>query len=123
MPAVLEMLGIPYSGSDPLTLAASLDKEVAKRLVRRGGRRAPRGCSFPAGLASGEVEALDARRKFDRRGRSPMDRQARLRRVEQGDPRAAASPRPPPKPSTIYPVLARDYGQPILSRNSSPATR
>ena len=33
MPAVLEMLGIPYSGSDPLTLAATLDKDVAKRLV------------------------------------------------------------------------------------------
>ncbi len=33
VPAALEMLGIPYSGSDPLTLAASLDKDVAKRLV------------------------------------------------------------------------------------------
>src|SRR6266478_933792 len=28
VPAVLEMLGIPYSGSDPLTLAATLDKDV-----------------------------------------------------------------------------------------------
>ena len=33
VPAVLEMLGIPYTGSDPLTLAAALDKDVAKRLV------------------------------------------------------------------------------------------
>ncbi|WP_435006032.1 D-alanine--D-alanine ligase family protein [Tundrisphaera lichenicola] len=33
VPAALEMLGIPYSGSDPLTLAACLDKSVAKRLV------------------------------------------------------------------------------------------
>jgi len=33
VPAVLEMLGIPYSGSDPFTLAASLDKTVAKQLV------------------------------------------------------------------------------------------
>jgi D-alanine-D-alanine ligase len=34
VPAVLEMLGIPYSGSDPLTLAVTLDKASAKRLVR-----------------------------------------------------------------------------------------
>jgi D-alanine-D-alanine ligase len=33
VPAVLEMLGIPYTGSDPLTLAATLDKDVAKRLA------------------------------------------------------------------------------------------
>ena len=33
VPAVLEMLGIPYSGSDPLTLSACLDKEVARRLL------------------------------------------------------------------------------------------
>src|SRR5947209_2944852 len=33
VPAVLEMLGIPYSGSDPLTLAVTLDKDCAKRLV------------------------------------------------------------------------------------------
>jgi D-alanine-D-alanine ligase len=37
VPAVLEMLGIPYSGSDPLTLAVTLDKECAKRLVAADG--------------------------------------------------------------------------------------
>src|SRR5216684_4604000 len=42
VPAVLEMLGIPYSGSDPLTLAATLDKDVAKRLVRSADLAAPR---------------------------------------------------------------------------------
>src|SRR5262249_54237562 len=41
VPAVLEMLGIPFSGSDPLALAASLDKEVAKRLVNASGVRVP----------------------------------------------------------------------------------
>jgi D-alanine-D-alanine ligase len=34
VPAVLEMLGIPHTGSDPFTLSATLDKDVAKRLVR-----------------------------------------------------------------------------------------
>jgi D-alanine-D-alanine ligase len=42
VPAVLEMLDIPYSGSDPLTLAATLDKDVAKRLVRSADLAAPR---------------------------------------------------------------------------------
>ena len=37
VPAALEMLGIPYTGSDPLTLAATLDKDVAKRLVASDG--------------------------------------------------------------------------------------
>ena len=31
--AVCELLGLPYTGSDPLTLAATLDKAVARRIV------------------------------------------------------------------------------------------
>jgi D-alanine-D-alanine ligase len=41
VPAVLEMLGIPYTGSDPFTLAATLDKEVAKRFVASAGVAVP----------------------------------------------------------------------------------
>ena len=37
VPAVLETLGIPYTGSDPLTLAVTLDKDCAKRLVQSAG--------------------------------------------------------------------------------------
>ena len=37
VPAVLDMLGIPYTGSDPLTLAVTLDKDCAKRLVQAAG--------------------------------------------------------------------------------------
>jgi D-alanine-D-alanine ligase len=33
VPSICEHLGLPYTGSDALTLAASLDKDVAKRLV------------------------------------------------------------------------------------------
>jgi D-alanine-D-alanine ligase len=43
VPAVLEMLGIPYSGSDPLTLAVTLDKDCAKRLVASAGVTVPPG--------------------------------------------------------------------------------
>jgi D-alanine-D-alanine ligase len=46
VPAVLEMLGIPYTGSDPLTLAATLDKDCARRLVRSHGGIVPRGQVF-----------------------------------------------------------------------------
>ena len=41
VPAVLEMLDIPYTGSDPLTLAATLDKDCAKRLVASEGVATP----------------------------------------------------------------------------------
>lgn len=41
VPAVLEMLDIPYTGSDPLTLAATLDKDCAKRLVAAAGIATP----------------------------------------------------------------------------------
>src|SRR5205823_379589 len=42
VPAVCEMLGVPYTGSDPLALAAALDKDVARRLVETTGVRVPR---------------------------------------------------------------------------------
>jgi len=41
IPAVLEMLGIPYVGSDPLTLSVTLDKPVAKKLVEHEGFPTP----------------------------------------------------------------------------------
>jgi D-alanine-D-alanine ligase len=43
VPALLEMLGIGYTGSDPLTLAATLDKDVARRLVASHGGYVPAG--------------------------------------------------------------------------------
>ena len=42
VPAVLEMLDIPYSGSDPQCLAICLDKPLTKRLVATAGIRTPR---------------------------------------------------------------------------------
>ena len=41
VPAVLEMLGVPYVGSDPLTLSVTLDKPVAKKLVASEGLPTP----------------------------------------------------------------------------------
>lgn len=49
VPAVLEMLGIPYTGSDPLTLAVTLDKDCAKRLVASEGVPVPPGMVIEPG--------------------------------------------------------------------------
>jgi D-alanine-D-alanine ligase len=58
VPAVLEMLGIPYSGSDPLTLAATLDKDCARRLVQSHGGTVPRGQVFTPDHNLGSLRKL-----------------------------------------------------------------
>jgi D-alanine-D-alanine ligase len=57
VPAVLEMLGIPYTGSDPLTLAATLDKDCAKRLVEASGVATPAW----ALIEDGDLQAAEPR--------------------------------------------------------------
>jgi D-alanine-D-alanine ligase len=58
VPAVLEMLGIPYTGSGPLALAATLDKDVARRLVQSHGGRVPRGQVYAPDCDLTAVRAL-----------------------------------------------------------------
>jgi D-alanine-D-alanine ligase len=41
VPSVLEMLGIPYTGSDPLSLAVCLDKPLTKQLATLNGVLTP----------------------------------------------------------------------------------
>jgi len=43
VPAVCEMLGIPYTGSDPLALAVALDKDMARRIAESLGVTVPKG--------------------------------------------------------------------------------
>jgi len=43
VPAVCEMLGIPHTGSDVLTLAVCLDKDMCRRVVQDADVRVPRG--------------------------------------------------------------------------------
>ena len=61
VPAVLDMLGIPYTGSDPLTLAVTLDKDCAKRLVQATGVAVPRGFI----VEDGQHEDRETRRNAD----------------------------------------------------------
>ncbi|MCL2140654.1 MAG: D-alanine--D-alanine ligase [Dehalococcoidia bacterium] len=44
VPSVLEMLDIPYTGSDPLTLAVCLEKALTKQLVATAGVDTPQWC-------------------------------------------------------------------------------
>jgi len=41
VPALLELLDIPYTGSDPATLSIALDKGLAKKIVRQHGVHTP----------------------------------------------------------------------------------
>ncbi|MFZ5924929.1 MAG: D-alanine--D-alanine ligase family protein, partial [Bacillota bacterium] len=56
VPAILESLGVPYTGSDPLTLAVCLDKAVTKAIVSSYGVPTPR---------SVKVETADELHKVD----------------------------------------------------------
>ena len=60
VPAILELLGIPYTGSDPGTLSITLDKALSKKILtqagipnakftimRTGKERLPKALSFP----------------------------------------------------------------------------
>lgn len=51
VPAVCEILGVPYTGSDPLALAVSLDKDMTRRVAESLGVTVPKGitlCPPPA---------------------------------------------------------------------------
>lgn len=58
VPAFLEMLGIPYTGSDPLTLSVTLDKDCARRLVASHGGIVPRGHLIDPGTDLASLHSL-----------------------------------------------------------------
>jgi D-alanine-D-alanine ligase len=49
VPALVELLGIPYTGSDPTALSVCLDKALAKRLVAQAGYRTPQALVMTTG--------------------------------------------------------------------------
>lgn len=59
IPALLEMIGLPYTGSDVLTLAVSLDKPTTKKLLLHDGVATPRFQVF-----HGPTEPLDSSLRF-----------------------------------------------------------
>jgi D-alanine-D-alanine ligase len=106
VPAVCELLGVPYTHSDPLTLAASLDKAVAKSLVAAAGISTPRwrvvehardqvGLAFPV-LAKPLAEGSSMGIRLTSRAEDPVELREQLER------------------------LIRDYGQPVLVEEFCP---
>jgi D-alanine-D-alanine ligase len=57
VPAVLEMLGIPFTGSDPFTMAITLDKDCAKKLVALAGVAVPASFALEPGAALSSIPA------------------------------------------------------------------
>jgi D-alanine-D-alanine ligase len=109
VPAVLEMLGIPCTGSDPLTLAASLDKPVAKALVS-SVVAVPKGWTLPAGFTTAQVESL----KDDLRGgRGPWIVKPAFEGSSKGI-RERSLVDSPAEAVALAVSLASDYRQPIL---------
>lgn len=61
VPAVCEMLGIPYTGSDPLTLGMALDKDICRRIVVDADVEVPGGILLTlAGDYEGDYEEFPA---------------------------------------------------------------
>lgn len=56
VPSVLEMLNIPYTGSDPLCLAVCLDKPITKQLVTAAGIPTPRWLLLEDELEFGQID-------------------------------------------------------------------
>jgi D-alanine-D-alanine ligase len=56
VPALLEMYGVPYTFSDPLVCALTLDKAMTKRVIQSAGLHTPRFCVV---RSSEDVESID----------------------------------------------------------------
>ena len=72
VPAVCEMIGLPYTHSDPLTLALSLDKAMAKRVLASHGINTPSFCLVESAeeIAGAELPRLPAIVKLNHEGSS-----------------------------------------------------
>lgn len=109
VPAVLEMMGIPYTGSDPLTLAVALDKQIAKSLVSRAVD-VPRGCTIPADASAARIASALA--QFDP-ARGPWIVKPAFEGSSKGI-RAHSLVHTMAQASALAGRLAADYRQPIL---------
>lgn len=59
VPALLELMGVPYTGSDPTCMVVTLDKYLAKRVVREAGVR-----TAPASVITSGDEPLPAELRY-----------------------------------------------------------
>ncbi|HKB40026.1 MAG TPA: D-alanine--D-alanine ligase, partial [Gemmataceae bacterium] len=110
VPAVLEMLGIPYTGSDPLTLAVTLDKDCAKRLVASAGVAVPGGVTlYPEPFS---LHTSEAKRQVDRL-RFPVIVKPAWEGSSKGIRGKCLVDRPEDLPGVVE-SLGEDHRQPVL---------
>ena len=114
VPAVCEMLGIPYTGSDPLAQCVALDKDMTRRLAVEAGVKVPDGivlapppgdydgdfAEFPAVLAeAGLILPVIAKPTFEGSSKGIRTR-CLIRTPEEFGPTVVS--------------LWKDYRQPVL---------
>ncbi|MGE3806938.1 MAG: ATP-grasp domain-containing protein [Gemmataceae bacterium] len=108
VPALLEMLNIPYTGSDPLTFAVTLDKDCAKRLVASENIGVPAGAVIaPGEVSHADIEALESDLRF------PLI----VKPAWEGSSKGIRSTSLVSAPGELAEVIARmgrDYRQPVL---------
>lgn len=106
VPAVLEMLGIPHTGSDPLTLAVTLDKDCARRMVQSVGVVVPPG--FVVRPEDDPDELL---------ARTPLKFPVLAKPAWEGSSKGIRSKSLVDRPAELRPALEwlrRDHRQPVL---------
>jgi D-alanine-D-alanine ligase len=114
VPAVLEMLGIPYSGSDPLTLAVTLDKDVAKRLA------ASASVCVPAGVTVSSFEfrvSRDTASRNSKLGTQNLRFPVIVKPAWEGSSkgiRQRCLVENPGQLADVVESVRRDHGQPVL---------
>jgi D-alanine-D-alanine ligase len=107
VPAVLELLGIPYTGSDPLTLAVTLDKDCAKRLVASERVPVPPGRCIDASEPIFDSQFLTAHLQF------PVILKPAWEGSSKGIRNKCLVDRPEDLPAVVA-SLRRDHRQPVL---------
>jgi D-alanine-D-alanine ligase len=107
VPAVLEMLNIPYSGSDPLALAVTLDKDFARRIVESHG------VTVPAGIVCAPGEDVIQLIANARLPAAPWIVKPAWEGSSKGI-RGKCVVDSPEEASTAIQLLHRDYDQPVL---------
>ncbi len=112
VPSVCQMLGVPYSGSDPLTLALALDKDMARTVVVARGGLCPGGISLPH-TSSVEEVANRAILMFDESQSGCVILKPAFEGSSKGI-RAHCLAETPGEAVSVFHQLARDYSQPVL---------
>lgn len=114
VPAVLEMLGIPHTGSDPFTLALTLDKDAAKKLVAAEGVAVPWGMVVDPSDNGRAMDRFESRRGAAGRDvRFPMIVKPAWEGSSKGI-RAKCLVNDRAELADVVHSLQRDYRQPLL---------